>query len=878
VVTLGDALGQYRLVAKMGEGGMGVVYRAHDTRLNRAVAIKILRPDVATNADRLARFQREALLLAALNHPNIAAIYGLEEQAGTSFLVLELVEGETLAERLAGGPLKTHDAIDVAKQIARAVEVAHERGIVHRDLKPANVKVTTDGTVKVLDFGLAKVLVDDRHRDGADASDTTTTTREGAILGTPRYMSPEQARGGSVDGATDIWAFGCMLFEMLTGVAAFDGPTSADVSAAVLLQEPPWAALPPRTPQSLRTLVKSCLEGNPKNRLHHIGDARLFLEAVATESGSSMAEAARSPAAASNRFRAAGVFALIALGLLAGVGIARLFAPREDRSVTRSEMVLPFGLKPALGFGPSMAISPDGRSIVYALESGTTTSLFLKRLDEPDARSIAGTHGARSPFFSPRGQWVGFYDEDDRKLKKVSIGGGEPVTVAEAAFPGSAVWAPDDSILFASNEGLVRVPAAGGTPQLVTRSDKREHRWPTLLPGGRVALYTRLPTRGGYDQADIVAIRLDGGSTKVVYKSAYYPHYASTGHLIFVQGDSVLAAPFDAESLEVTGPAVTVLKDVWISSWTGYAELAFSDTGALIYVSGGPHPTRSTLASIERSGKETPLVDEPRAYRVPRVSPDGRQIAFTLVDQEVDVWTYELARKRLNRVTDSPSWDAYPLWQPGMRWIAFSSTRDGLASIYRQDLRDGTVEKLIGTEYPTYPDSWSPDGKRLAYEEENAQTGLDIWIYSMESRSREVFLRTPYNELHAEFSPDGRLIAYESGEAGGQTEVYVRPYPEINPRRKVSTNGGMWPRWSKDGKELFYGVGGKIMALSVERTPDLVPGVPRELFDGPYGQYDTLPNGQFVAVKEMAAGDPPTRINLVLHWFEEIKRLTHSGR
>jgi dipeptidyl aminopeptidase/acylaminoacyl peptidase len=363
------------------------------------------------------------------------------------------------------------------------------------------------------------------------------------------------------------------------------------------------------------------------------------------------------------------------------------------------------------------------------------------------------------------------------------------------------------------------VPAGGGVPKAVTRSEAGQQWWPTLLPGGRVALFTSLPARGTFDEADIVAVGLTGGSPKVILRSAYYPRYSPTGHLTFVQGDSVLAAPFDAESLTVTGPAVTLLKGVWISSWMGYADFAFSETGTLVYVSGGPHPTRATLASVDRAGNANTLINEQRAYRVPRVSPDGRQVAVTLVDQQVDIWTYDLFRKSLNRLTDSPSWDAYPQWQPGMQWMAFSSMRDGLAGIYRQDLRNGTVEKLVAAQHPTYPRSWSPDGRLLAYDEENPQTGLDIWIYSMDSRSPTVFLRTPYNESGAEFSPDGRFIAYESGEAGEHA--------------------------------------------------------PRELFNGPYGAFDALPNGQsFVMVKEMAAGDPPTQINFVLNWFDELKRVT----
>ena len=873
---VGQTLGHYRITQRIGEGGMGVVYKALDTRLKRTVAIKVLRPEVAENTDRLARFEREAHLLAALDHSSIAGIHGFEEHGGTSFLVLEFVEGETLAERIARGPLPTSDVIRIARQIAAAMQEAHEKGIVHRDLKPANVKLRPDGTVKVLDFGLAKALLDEHGPDDPTSSDAKT--RDGAILGTAAYMSPEQARGGPVDCATDIWAFGCVLFEMLSGVRTFRGATAADARAAVLRAEPLWALLPVDTPPSLQTLVKSCLERDHKNRLRHMGDARLLLDSASRERGSSLTDTAQRVNPRSRWVFPLAAIGFVMVGVIGALVVKRFLTPSESLSVLHLPMSPPALLRPSLGFGPSVAVSPDSRTLAYVLKSGTTSSLYIKRSDQLEAQPMGGTGGARNPFFSPRGQWIAFYDEDDRKLKKVSIGGGEPVTIADVDFQGGAAWAPDDTIVFASTYGLMRVSASGGSPQPLTKGPAGQQLWPTLLPGGHVVLFTSVPTRGTFDDAEVIAIRLPGGAPKTVLTSAYYAHYAPTGHLIFVQGDSVLAVPFDADALEVTGPVVTLLKDVWISSWIGYADFAFSDTGTLVYVSGGPHPTRATLVSVDRKGRESPVIDDPRAYRAPRVSLDGRKVAVTLVDQQVDVWTYDLAQKTLNRLTDSPSWDAYSLWQPGNRWIAFSSMRDGLARIYRQNLRNGTVEKLIGTEYPTYPDSWSPDGRQLAYEEQNPRTGLDIWIYSVDSRAKQPFLRSPYNELHAEFSPDGRFIAYESGEAGEQPEVYVRPYPEINPRTKISSGGGTSPRWRADGRELFYRVGDKLMVVDIATTPDLSAGAPRDLFEGPYGGYDTQPNGQsFIMVKEMAAGDPPTRINVVVNWFQELKRLAAPG-
>ena len=785
---IGSAVGHYRIVDKIGEGGMGVVYSALDTRLKRTVAIKVLRPEIATSAVRVARFEREAHLLAALSHPNIAAIHGLEEHNGQFLLVLEYVEGDTLSAIIAQGGVPLRRAVDIARQIASAIEEAHQKGIVHRDLKPGNVKVRPDGTVKVLDFGVAKVMADDL--DGPTASEFQT--REGTVVGTPAYMSPEQASGAPVGSATDVWAFGCVLFELLSGHKPFKGSTPAQVRAAVARGEPSWELLSADTPAPLRTLIRSCLEIEPRKRLHHMGDARLLLDSAVSDTGWSSPGFLRQVRRRIPRvwFLVAGVAAAAAL---AGVFVARFLVRSDQPYVMHLPLAPPFEHEPRLGFGPSVAVSPDGRAIVYALESGTTTMLFLKRLDEADARPIAGTQGARNPFFSPGGEWVGFYDDDDRTLKKLSIRGGEPVAILSTDFQGGAAWGPDDAIFFSSNAGLMRVSANGGTPDVVAAGEGAEM-WPTLLPGGRVVLFSRLPGRGTFDDAEIVAVRLPRGEPKVVLKSAYFPHYAPTGHLIFVQADSVLAAPFNVNDLAVTGPAVTILKDLWISAWTGYADFAFSATGTLAYVSGGRRATQAMLVTVDRGGVEQPLLTDRRAYRVPRVSPDGRLIAMTLVDQQVDVWTFDVERKSLSRLTDSPSWDAYPLWQPGMPWLTFASMRDGVASIYRQELSTGLIEKLVGSDLPAYPRSWSTDGKLLAYEQEDAQGGTDIWIYSAETRTKKEFLSTPHNERNAEFSPDGNFIAYESGEDGDQMQVYVRPYPQLNPRIKISTGGGTSPR------------------------------------------------------------------------------------
>ena len=625
---IGESVGHYRIIEKIGEGGMGVVYRALDTRLRRTVAIKVLRPEVGTTAARLARFEREAHLLAALNHPNIAAIHGLEEHNGQVWLVLEFVEGETLAAIIAHGPVPVRRVVDIARQVARAIEAAHQKGIVHRDLKPANVKVRPDGTVKVLDFGVGKALFDDSLSDDSTTDDSTTdvVTYEGTILGTPAYMSPEQACGASVGSASDVWAFGCVLFELLSGQRPFKAASTAELRAAVVRGEPAWASLSPNTPAPLRTLVRSCLEIEPENRLHHIGDARLFLDSALTDSTSSSHDVVPPLGQRRLRRRLGFAAAFILAAAAVGTAVQPFFVRTEPGLPLHLPLAPPFEHEPQLGFGPSVAISADGRSMVYALESGTTTVLFVKRPDELDARPILGTQGARNPFFSPDGQWVGFYDEDDRKLKKVSLRGGEPVVVLSTDFEGGADWGPDDTIIFASNAGLVRVPAVGGATEKVT-AGRGEDMWPRLLPGGQVVIFSRLSARGTFDDAEILAVHLPHGQPKLVLKSAYYPRYLPTGHLAFVQGDSVLAAPFDLNALDVTGPAVTILSGLWISSWTGYADFAFSSTGTLAYVSGGRQPTQATLVTVERSGREHPFLDDRRAYRVrgfPRIGARSR--------------------------------------------------------------------------------------------------------------------------------------------------------------------------------------------------------------------------------------------------------------
>lgn len=877
---IGQELGHYRILAPLGQGGMGEVYRAHDTALARDVALKVLPPELAGSEERLERFRREAQALASLNHPNIVTVYSVEEVDGVHFLTMELLEGQTVSEYMRRHRPTLEDFLRLAIPLADAIASAHDCGVIHRDLKPSNIYLTASGRVKVLDFGLAK-LAPGRRTPVVDTQlSTESLTGEGRAVGTLPYMSPEQLQGHPVDARSDIFSLGIILYQLATGGRPFKGESSAEVISSILRDHPaPVDVVRGDMPHHLGVIVGLCLEADPDDRIQSARDLRNQLRALQREL-SSAGTAARPALARGWRLApwvwiAAGSI-LILTALLAG----RTHPTRKPALALRIPMALPPDLKPALGFGPSVAISPDGRSMAYALESAAGPLLYLKGPGDLDVHAVPGSEGARSPFFSPNGQWIAFFDDRQRQLKKASLGGGEPITIASADYQWGAAWAGDDTIVFSSiYTGLMRVSANGGAVEAVTRAGAFQHSWPALLPGNRI-VFTVLDARGSFDRARIAVVDLAGGEPRTIFESGYYPHYAPSGHLVFVQRGNVVAAPFDPERLRVTGPVVTVLQDLWASPWTGYADFAFSPAGALLYVSGGPDRTKATLDRVRRRGEASPLLREPLPYSTPSISPDGRRIAFTVGDQDVDIWIYELARESLTRFTDSPSWDSYPQWQPGAEWVAFSSMRDGLPALYRKHLRSGATEKLFDAQHPSYPSSWSAGRQLLAYTEENPTTGQDIWLLSLTTGERRAFLSTPHNESSAAFSPNGRFIAYESDESGRQHEIYVRPFPEANPVVKVSTRGGRTPRWSPRGTELFYWADGGLMAVALASDRPTAPGTPERLFTGNYGRfYDVSPDAEwFVMVNEAARGAAPLRINYVADWLDELERLSPRGR
>jgi Tol biopolymer transport system component len=890
-LTAGTKLGSYEVVTQIGAGGMGEVYQAHDTKLGRDVAIKVLPEAFAHDADRLSRFQREAKMLASLNHPNIATIHGLEQSGGTGYLVMELVSGETLQQRVKrDGPVPVEEALTIAKQIAEALEAAHEKGIIHRDLKPANVKLTPEGKVKVLDFGLAKAYAGDSAIEDMSNSPTLSraATMQGVILGTAAYMSPEQARGKAVDKRTDIWAFGCVLYELLTGRQAFQGETTTEILAAVLRGEPDWQALPEITPLSIRALLRRCLQKEMNKRARDAGDARMEIEEA--QAAPAMAE----PTAAVRGIRALGWRALLlSVGVLLLVAVVTGLAvwnlkPSPPQPVSRVTITLPPGQQLAgLGGGPAVAFSPDGTHLVYAaIQGGTQTQqLYLRALDSLETRPISGTEGAVNPFFSPDSQWLGFFAGG--KLKKVSASGGAVLTLGDAANPRGASWGSQGIIAFSplGVGALQQVSNAGGTPKPLTRLEKGElsNQWPEFLPGGNAVLFA-----AGTGVTNQVAVQTVGtGERRTLVQGGTHPSYAPSGHLVYAQGGNLMAVPFDPQRLTTTGEAVPVLEGVRQSITNGYAQYGFSATGSLVYVPGGVQATQLRLVWVNRNGAEQPIAAPGHAYRQPHLSPDGRRVAVTIDEQGNQVWLLDLSRETLTRFTFEGNRNTDPAWTPDGKRIAFESNKEGRDNLFWQ-LADGSggLERLTPSDSAQYPLSWSPHGQMLTFVDLNPATGRDIWVLRVTDRKAQPFLRTPFNETAPQFSPDGRWLAYVSDESG-RDEIYVQPYPGPGGKWQISTEGGTEPVWNPNGRELFYRSGDKMMAVEIAAQPSFAAGKPRMLFEGPYEpsavtfpNYDVSPDGQrFLMVKANEAREAAsTQINVVLNWFEELKQKVPAGK
>jgi len=870
MLSAGTPVGHYEVVSWLGAGGMGEVYRARDTKLHREVALKTLPEELSRQPERLARLRQEARILASLNHPGIATLYGLEEaDGGVPVLVMELVEGESLADRLRRGPLPAREAMTVAQQIALALEAAHEKGVLHRDLKPGNIRLTADGCVKLLDFGLARA-VRAVARDSRLDTETSPHSEPGAVLGTAPYMSPEQARGQEVDRRSDVWAFGCVLFELLTGKRAFEGATFSDTVAAVLNSEPDWQVLPGETPPSVLRLLRRCLQKEKGKRLRDIGDVRLELEEIPT-GPASKAETPRAP-------RRHPLWPTIAV-LSALLGGGAWWMIRRAPSVLEKVVRLPVEVSGEIGMRMViLVVAPTGERIAY----GTLSGLVVRELDKSEGRLIPGTASAIGPFFSPDGDWLGFTDGDGiLKKVKVSSTGGVPITLCkgiENSYGGT--WGPNDSIIFTPDNytGLWQVSAGGGEPRELTKPDhargEKTHRWPQFLPGGKAVLFTvgtsRLAT---WDDARIEALVLRTGERRTILEGGTGAAYVESGHLLYRRGTSILAAPFDVDRLAVTGNSVAVVDGVQSPLVAGNRLFAVARTGLLAYVPQARDSERLVL--VDRTGEARPLTPFLEFLNSARVSPDGGAIAVGRVAPNNQIWRFDIEREAFSQLTFE--WDNInPVWTPDGESLIVSSTPGWRLRRVRAD-GSGTPEPLAGGE--GYPHSVTPDGKLLAFLKPGTNTGVDIWIMPLEpGGAPRVFLQTPANEGFPAISPDGYFLAYQSDESG-QDEVYLRSLPDGGSKIQVSTGGGRLPVWARNGKELFYYLpleGSKRRMMVV----DVSPGNPvrisrgRALFDKSFGYiYDVLPDGQHFAMVETDPDARITHFNVVLNWFEELKRL-----
>ena len=895
----GARWGHYEVLSPLGAGGMGEVYRARDTRLRRDVAIKALPQDLAANPERLARLEREARILASLNHPNIAAIYGLEESEGSRFLVMECVEGKSLAQHLAEGALPVEEALPVAAQIASGLEAAHEAGVIHRDLKPANVMLRPDGSVKILDLGLARTLDAQASADPSlSPTMTSPVTGTGFILGTAAYMSPEQARGKALDKRTDIFSFGCVLYECLTGKRAFAGESVSDILASILRSEPEWSALPAQTPAAVRKLLRRCLEKDRRRRLHDIGDARIEIEEAAAAPGEEIERAAAGvPRRRPRPFLWVG--GGILLGVVGALSVGRLLGPpaaRTSRPV-RASLTLPAGTELSFASRPAIAVSPDGRTVIFRAASQGIARLYRRGLNTLGAEPIAGTEGGFSPFFSPDGDWLGFFTNTE--LKKVPVAGGSPIRISLVTpVTAGAAWGTDGNIVFTltMNGPLSRISESGGGVQPVSALDssrgEHSHLWPQILPQGRGILVTMVLGQDFQDfgSSQIVVLDPKSGRRTVVLEGSPFARYAA-GQIFFVRGASMFRAAFDLTRLSVTGAPVPLAERVTIDSADGTASFGITTDGTLVYADGPPVVERkSVVLRLDRQGIEKPLPLPAALYSHPRLSPDGRTLALMKCDGEsCKLFLYDLERNVLTPLTSEPGRFFNPVWSPDGRRLAYAGFATGAPTLYVKNA-DGSGRPLRLTNAPTetrlaaeFPNSWSPDGHTIAYImvgrlAAGPQPDRDIWLVSPDGkRQARRWFESPYVESAAAFSPDGKWIAYVSDESG-RNEVYIRPFPGDGGRIKISSEGGAEPVWTRGGHELLYRQGNQFLSVDIRTKPGLAAGTPRVLFSGDFRpggredapfEYDISSDGNAIyAAREISVPQPERHLAVVTNWLE----------
>ncbi len=885
-IPSGTKFGSYEVAAQIGAGGMGEVYQAHDTKLGRDVAIKVLPEAVAHDAERLSRFQREAKMLAALNHPNIATIFGLEQSGATHYLVMELVPGDTLQQRVKrDGAVPIEEALAIAKQIAEALEAAHEKGIIHRDLKPANVKVTPEGKVKVLDFGLAKAFEGDKAIEDMSNSPTLSraATMQGVILGTAAYMSPEQAKGKAVDKRTDIWAFGCLLYELLTGTQTFHGEDVTDILAAVVRAEPDWTCLPATTPPSIRNLLRRCLQKDAKKRLRDAGDARIEIEEAL--SGTAIPEGV-TPAHA-QQWHLFGLIAVTALLLLALVGLSFVHF-REAPPVVQNlsyQISLPDNDEFYM-----FQISPDGRYLAYRRRTGNNR-LFVRALDSLEEREIQGTEGVTSPFWSPDSTHIAFFAQG--KLKQVALSGGPATNIADAPDARGGTWGSDGTIVFAPavNGGLSRVsPSTGGpaTPLKLPVADKDSLRFPAFLPDPGRFFYVYLNQGGPKPDEGGLYVGFLNGTAPVrilpdITTARFVPSPGSStsGHLLFRRDTTLMAQPFDAAALKATGEAIPLADPVPDMGNVPYTAFSVSANGILLYLSGGSASKEREITWLDRAGKRGKSLVKLKGIDSFALSPNGTQLVYSTGNQNTigDLWLYDVAHGTTQRFTFGPFNAQWPLWSPDSAAIVFSALPG--YELYRKATQTSAKEESLGIHGAnTRATSWLGDGKLLAYSQTGDTTKDDLWLLPLDGdRKPKLFKQTRFIETAGQISPDGRWMVYSS-DASGQFEIYIEPMPAGGGQRQISVGGGQSPVWRNDGRELYFASGNKLMAVDVKPGADLTFGMPHELFSGfnlitnsrQRAVYPSADGSQFLAL--LPAGDAPAAppITVVTNWQAGLKK------
>src|SRR5262245_3399481 len=909
-VDVGTRLGSLEITALLGKGGMGEVYRARDTKLKRDVAIKILPDDLSRDPDRVSRFQREAEVLASLNHPNIAAIYDLQEADGSRFLILELIEGETLADRIARGPIPVEQALDIGKYICEALEAAHEKSIVHRDLKPANVKVTPEGKVKVLDFGLAKAM--ETHSTNATLSNSPTIlsgTMGGMIVGTAAYMSPEQARGRAADQRTDVFAFGCVLFEMLTGQQAFQGEDVSDVLASVIKVDVDLKLLPANLNPRLNELLRRCLARDRKQRWHAVADVRLELETIIGDPWGERARVVGSPQREPLWKRILPIVVAVALTFAITATFLRRSQP-SPTGVARFTLSLPEGQDFTNAGRPLIAVSPDGANVVYV----ANRRLYLRSMADTQIRSIPGSEsdirGVTSPFFSPDGRWVGFFALTSQKLKKIAITGGPTIDICDLAEnPFGASWASGDQIFIGQGpKGIVRVSANSGRPEpVVTLQPGETAHGPQLLPGDLLMFTLAHGSRSDrWDKAQIVVQSMKSGERKVLLERGSDARYLHTGHIVYALGTTLFAVGFDVTKLRTTGGIVPVLDTVVRSQVTGTAQFDISNNGELVYIAGEFMSERlagnRTLSLVDLTGTQTSIQLPPGLYQHPRVAPDGKHLAVTVVDESgPDIWIYDLTGAASPERLTYGGKSQNPVWTPNGERIAFVSDREGDSGIFWQRADgNGPPEKLVKAETGTtlLPESWTPDGKVLTYNVNPATRRAAIWTVSPGSGQppKVLIQMADGTATNSSFSPDGHWIAYGSNPSREPRtlQVYVQPFPITGTQHQVSSGGtnNHHPVWSPKGGQLFYVADplpgptpvpaeGQIISVAIKTEPSFTIGKTMPLpiqqiaLNGPRG-YDITPDGKYFIVMQRSqvspAKPPREEINIILNWFEELKQ------